>query len=64
MAAWVGYKSSPKRGKPDSWVKRGMTVQECIKEAMTPHPVPANITDFVADLAAMGRGFNLDLKKQ
>jgi hypothetical protein len=54
MAAWMRYK--PKHSGRDSWVDRGLTVDQCIKEALKFHPVP-NIGDFTSDMAAAGMGF-------
>jgi len=59
MAAWVGYKGGSKGGKK-SWIERGLTVEEAMKEAMTPQKAPKNLGDFAVDIGqTMHGGFDI-----
>lgn len=61
LASGLGIKRADvkTKGKGDSWIARGLTVQQAIEEASKTQPMPKGIEIFVSELSEMGIGFGM-----
>lgn len=65
LASILGRKPSgtKAKGSGDSWIARGLTVQQAIEEASKAQPMPKGIEIFASELSEMGVGFQLPKEK-